>query len=431
MLEDFLSYIQSNLSVIREDKILLSVSGGVDSMVMLHLFRELGFNIAVAHINHSTRNGVSDKDMEFVESICNEQSVPFYSTTLDYKVLNKGNFQENARNERFLFLAQLQKEYGFKWIATAHHKTDRWETFLMHLNRKSGIQGLTSLRLEENHIIHPLLVFTKDEILNYALVNNIKYVHDKSNDSNDYLRNSIRNQITPVVTQIFPTFIENVNQSIHYLSTDYALLQELINKSGIISYEKHSSHLIIDLVKVRSFAQQSNLLFHIIEEYGFNFADSSDILQATTTGAIFQSSSHEALRDRGRLIIRLKKDFSKTALSIQTVGNYDLPTGKKIIVNVNQPDNVSPSLWLDIEKVNWPLTIRNIEPGDKFQPDGLKGATKSIKKLCTDLKISRFAKDELLLVCQGELILQIIGIKTSHNYNTTDIKNALTFNIVE
>jgi tRNA(Ile)-lysidine synthase len=431
MLEDFLSYIETNLSVIRDDKILLSISGGIDSMVMLHLFRELDYNISVAHINHSTRKGASDKDLTFVESICKQFSIPFYSKTLSYVELNQGNFQDNARRERYAFLSQIHTEIGSKWIATAHHKNDRWETFLMHLNRKSGIQGLTSLRSQQNQIIHPLLLFTKEEIIAYADQNDIKYVHDVSNDSNDYLRNSIRNVITPTVVNIFPDFIVNVNQSISHLEKDAFLLQELIEKSGLIAKEANSGYTYIELEKLKSYSNPKTLLFHILEKYGFNYSTVIDIIESTKTGAIFQSNTFEALLNRERLIVRLKKERINTNLVISAHGSYRLPSGKLLKIEIGKPQLIEQDLWIDKDKVRWPLTVRNIREGDKFKPHSMKGATKSIKKLCTDLKISRFAKEEILVVCQNEMILQVIGIKSSDNYVTGDIKSAITFRIVE
>ena len=164
MLEDFLSYIKADLSIDLNDKILLSISGGVDSMVMLDLFVQSGCQIVVAHIDHSTRKGQSKKDKEFVESVCAQKEIPFHSTTLDSEVLKKGNFQQNAREARKDFLAHIADNTSCKWIATAHHLEDRWETFLMHLNRKSGLRGLTSLRSREGNYIRPLMAFTKAQI---------------------------------------------------------------------------------------------------------------------------------------------------------------------------------------------------------------------------------------------------------------------------
>lgn len=430
MLEDFLSYIESNLSVIREDKILLSVSGGIDSMVMLHLFRQLGYKIEVAHINHSTRNGESDKDMAFVEQYCEEKLIPFHAKILEYADLQKGNFQENARNERFAFLHKTATDQNCKWIATAHHKDDRWETFLMHLNRKSGIQGLTSLRSKENQIIHPLLIFTKEQIVNYGKNNNISFVHDKSNDSDDYKRNAIRNRITPEIVNLFPDFIKNVNQSINHLDETYDLIQELIDRNQIVTEDIKEGYSIISLEKIKAFTNQTSLLYHIISRYGFNYSNVHDIIQTSATGTQFLSPQYEGLYDRGKLIIRQKKEFSNTDITIDKVGSYPLPNGKILLVEMSPDTQLASHLWIDTKKVIWPIKVRNIQQGDKFKPQGMNGATKTLKKLCSDLKINRFEKEDMLVVCKDDCILQVIGIRTSQEYITDDIKNAVTFSIV-
>jgi len=400
-------------------------------MVMLHLFRQLDYKIEVAHINHSTRNGASDSDMAFVNAYCRQNSIPFHSKTLNYEELNKGNFQENARKERFDFLLELKEMQHCKWIATAHHKDDRWETFLMHLNRKSGIQGLTSLRAKENMVIHPLLIFTKKQIIEYADQNEIKYVYDKSNDALTYDRNAIRHKVTPEIVNLFPDFIENVNQSITHLEQTSSLLKELIDRSDFVNKDNKTGYFIISLKRIKAFENDKELLYHIIESFGFNYSNAQDMLEHSNTGALFTSDRYEGLLDRERLIIRLKRNVKKTQLMIDSPGSFNLSNGKTLEVNLNKAENAEKHLWLDKEKLNWPLQVRNIRPGDKFKPLGMKGATKTIKKLCTDLKIDRFTKEEMLVVCQDDIIIQIIGIRSHFGYITDDIKNAVTFNIVD
>ena len=431
MLEDFLSYIESNLSVFREDKLLLSVSGGIDSMVMLHLFKMSNYTFSVAHLNHSTRNGGSDKDMEFVASFCKKHQIPFHSKTVAYDQLSQGNFQQNARNERFHFLTELKEQHGFKWIATAHHAEDRWETFLMHLNRKSGIKGLTSLREKEGSLIHPLLIFTKEEIQQFVEDHAIEYTHDISNDSNDYLRNTVRHKITPASKEVFPDFISNVSQSRQILSNEQRLLQELLDKSGLSSTVNSKGVVYFDLDSIRSYANSNTLLFHLIEPYGFNYSDAKDMLQSSTSGALFSASAYEALRDRGKLIVRPMKKRIEIDLDIDAHGTYELADGRSLNVDQNDMNSTRQLLWLDHSKLKWPLKVRSLLPGDSFKPEGMKGSTKTLKKLCSDLKINRFDKEELLVVTQNEKIVQVVGIRTAYNYGTSDIKNAITFNIVE
>ncbi|MDF1698170.1 MAG: tRNA lysidine(34) synthetase TilS [Saprospiraceae bacterium] len=431
MLEDFLSYISVNLSVNRNDKILLAISGGMDSMVMLELFRQSDFDIIVAHINHSTREGASDKDMNFVESYCLERGIEFFSKTLNYTTLSDGNFQENARHARYDFLKEVKQRCQCKWIATAHHQEDRWETFMMHLNRKAGLKGLTSLRPRENNIIRPLLGFSKAQITDYVSKNNVPYVHDISNDSDDYLRNSIRHAVTPTVLNLMPNFIENANASLHYLEESHQLLQLLIEQSGYIQTHPKSGHHIVGLEEIKPLPLAESLLFHILEPFGFNLSTTRDMLESNSTGKRFDSFTHEALLDRSQLIVRKKYVHHPFTIHIEKLGRWSLPSSKELILDKPEEESQHSKLWLDRTKIKWPLRVRSIQPGDKIKPYGASGITKTIKKICTDLKINRFEKEEMLVVCQGEEIIQIINRISREDFTTTDIKNALTFRITE
>jgi len=431
MLEDFLLYIEANLSINRKDKLLLAVSGGVDSMVMLDMFVKLNFNIEVAHINHSTRNGEAHQDMEFVQQRCAALEIPCHIKVLDYATLQQGNFQENARKERFAFLFGIAKKQHCPWIATAHHKDDRWETFVMHLHRKSGLRGLTSLRPKESAIIHPMLCFTKNQLLTYATSHQVTFVHDRSNDSDDYVRNAIRNHITPEVQNVFPNFIENANTSICLLEQSFNLLDELVQNGDYIRHDTHTGQDIIHLEEIREFKSALALLYHILSKYGFNYSAVKDILYAQNTGAIFKSDTHEALYDRGKLIVRAYRHRTTVFIKIEEPGKSSLPDSRKLKISYAKPTDDQQHLWIDANRVIWPLLVRNIRPGDTFKPLGMEGKTKSIKKLLTDLRINRFAKEDILVVCSEEKIIQVIGIRTAHAYQTSEIKNALTFKIVD
>ena len=301
----------------------------------------------------------------------------------------------------------------------------------MHLNRKSGIQGLTSLRPKEDNIIHPMLIFTKTQIVDYAKINKIDFVHDVSNDSDDYTRNAIRNQITPRLLDIFPGFIEHANTSIQHLDHTSGLLEELVAMNEFVSKDQKTENIIIQLQKVKTFHHHQTLLYHILEKYGFNYSTCCDILETTTTGAQFETTEYEGLFDRGKLILRKRRALIGTNIIVDSPGTYLLADGRRLKVEINTRDEIENHLWLDISKVKWPLLVRNIQPGDSFQPHGMKGATKTIKKLCSDLKVNRFAKEKMLVVLQENAILQIIGIRSSHEWVSSDIKNALTFNITD
>jgi len=412
MLEDFLSYIVGELSVNKADKLLLAVSGGVDSMVMLDLFHRSGFNVEVAHVNHSTRNGQSDKDAEFVIKACKKLGISFHIKVLDYNELSKANFQSNARNARYSFFKSIRTTQNIKYLATAHHMDDRWETFVMNLNRKSGIVGLTSLKPKSGNIIRPLMGFTKSEIGSYSIAHNIAFVEDASNNTDDYTRNKIRHHLTEEATNIFPDFVKNVNQSIINLEKSHQLIDSLIQAGGFI--DQNVTKQVIDIEKVKSLDLPTELLYHITSPIGFSYSDTVDILSTDSTGAMFYSSSHEALYNRGKLIIRTKRQKIKNWATITNNGEYRLQDGRVInfingteIYNNNSFGFSYPII--DSDKV----ILRSIKPGDKYKPEHMNGKTKTLKKLLNDLKVDRFTKEDILVLEINGEIKKIIGINDS------------------
>ena len=409
MLEDFLSYIVEELSINKADKLLLAVSGGVDSMVMVDLFHKSGFNYEVAHVNHSTRKGQSDKDAAFVKEFCQKFGVPCYIKVLDYDSLSKGNFQSNARDARYSFFESIMLKKKIDFLATAHHMDDRWETFFMNLNRKSGISGLTSLKSKVDNIIRPLLCFTKAEIQEYAHENNIAFVVDTSNDTDDYTRNKVRHHLTEAATDIFPDFIKNANQSINNLEKSYNLIDGLILSGGFID-----SSIIgesVDIKKIKSLGCSIDLLYHIISPHGFTHSDASDILSTESTGSMFFSATHEALYDRGKLIIRTKREKIENTVIIEKEGEYQLQDGRYVQFKSGEESSTIDSLEFSYptQKTD-SVILRSIKPGDKYKPSHMNGKTKTLKKLLSDYKVDRFTKESILVLEINGEIKKIIGL---------------------
>lgn len=411
MLEDFLSYIVEELTLNKAEKVLLAVSGGIDSMVMVDLFNKSGFNFEVAHINHSTRNGQSDQDAEFVKRICQSLDIPCHIKILDYNSISKGNFQSNARAARYSFFKSIIASRHIDYIATAHHMDDRWETFLMNLNRKSGITGLTSLKSKVGSIIRPLLKFTKNEIQEYGQEHNIAFVEDASNDSDDYTRNKVRHHLTKAANDIFPSFVKNVNHSINNLEKSNSLINSLILSGGFIDYS--TLRQIVDIEKVKSVDWSTELLYHIISPMGFSHSDTKDILFTESTGSMFYSSTHEALYDRGRLIIRTNREKIENSIALLKDGEYELQDGRFILFK-----NGIDAIEVDSLELTYPINetdlviLRSLKAGDKYKPSHMNGKTKTLKKLLSDLKVDRFAKEEVLVLEINGEIKKIIGVKT-------------------
>ncbi len=410
MLEEFLSYIVEELSVKKTDKILLAVSGGVDSMVMVHLFQQSEYYFEIAHINHSTREGASDSDEEFLHTYCASNEITLHSIKLDYATLAEGNFQQNARNERYRFFDSVMKKSDLNYLATAHHMDDRWETFIMNLNRKSGIKGLTSLKPKRDNIIRPLLNLRKKEIESYALKNKIPFVKDISNDSDDYTRNKIRHHITPITEEVLPDIILNTNQAISNLDHTDKMIQELVQASEIIKTNNYTGYEVLDLQKLKKFNTKDQIAYYILSPFGFTPSSIDDMISCSNTGAIFLSNSHEALYDREKLIIRKKEEQIKVHLILSSTGRYTLQDGRELLYGDNEPVSLPTGvLYLNSSKhENKEVIIRSIEPGDRYYPSHMNGKSKSLKKHLTDLKIDRFSKAKTLVVEVDQKIIQLL-----------------------
>ncbi len=409
MLEDFLSYILEDLSINKADKLLLAISGGVDSMVMLDLFFRSDFDIEVAHINHSTRNGKSDQDEIFVIETCKELAIPCHTKVLEYEQLAKGNFQANARKARYAYFDSIIDMNHIDYLATAHHMDDRWETFAMNLNRKSGISGLTSLKSKVGKIIRPLLCFTKEEIEKYALDHNVKFAEDATNHTDDYTRNKIRHHMSEAAKEIFPDFIKNVNKSISNLDKTNNMIDNLILSGGYVSTVNQKR--MLDLERVRANGSSVDLLYYLISTDGFTHSDAYDIINTRSTGALFYSITHEALYDRGTLIIRPRKERIENHIQLSKAGTYTLQDGRDIkfslVTDQDEQDDCNISYPM---KDNDSIIIRSIRPGDKFKPERMHGKTKTLKKLLGDQKVDRFTKEDLLVLEVNGEIKKIIGL---------------------
>jgi len=410
MLEDFLSYIVEELSVKKTDKLLLAVSGGVDSMVMVDLFRQTDVYFEVAHINHSTRDGASDSDAMFLQNYCTTNKIVFHSIKLDYASLAEGNFQQNARKARYRFFDSVMKKSNLTYLATAHHMDDRWETFIMNLNRKSGIRGLTSLKPKRDHVIRPLMNLRKKKIEAYALEHKIPFVKDISNDSDDYTRNKIRHNISNIAEEIIPEIINNANQAISNLSNTDLMIQELVQTAEIIKTMESTGYCIVDLQMIKEFNTQNQIAHYVLSPFGFTNSSIYDMMSCNNTGALFFSHSHEALYDRGKIIIRPKEEQIKVHLKLVSPGKYFLQDGRELRYEKFESGNSKAGvLYLDSSKyTNNEITVRSIQPGDRYYPSHMNGKSKSLKKHLTDLKIDRFSKAKILVVKVDQKIVKLL-----------------------
>ena len=404
----------------RLNRYLLAVSGGADSTVMGSLFHDAGLTFAVAHCNFHLRGEDSNRDMHFVENLATQWRAPILIRDFDTLTIqqNSGKSVEMvARDLRYSWFRELSTDFDF--IVVAHNCTDNAETQLLNLCRGTGLKGLCGIPPVNGKIIRPLLAFTSREIRQYAEKQGIAHVEDYTNMDDSISRNRIRHSVLPQLECINPQFLATTERNRHLLQRQYAYYQKYIKteKNRIVS-EKGEKHYI-NRQLLETCEDRELVLYEILNEYGFS-SDISEKLAATTqfqSGKQFYSDSHILLIDRDFFIIQPATESDNKTI---TIGSLDELKQYFYVEEFEyQQDMVfekSPdSLYIPKEKLNFPLQIRPWQHGDFFYPLGGKGRQK-LSDYFTDHKIDRFSKEKIRLLCSGDNILWIIGLRSDERW---------------
>ena len=395
------------------DKILATVSGGVDSVVLCYLLKKLNFRFEIAHFNFKLRGTESDQDEEFVKELANQLDVRFHTNSFDtgnYAKKNGVSTQMAARELRFKWFEELKKESQLDYILTAHHKNDNVETVLLNLVRGTGHKGLVGIESKRNDLIRPLLPFTKEEIVGYAKKNKINWREDVSNESNKYKRNLIRNKVIPLFEELNPNFVNTFSENISKFSEETLVLNSQLEQvSSPVLIEEIGNHL-------------SPLLsiWNWIEQYGFTYSDAKDIVASMSgeSGKKFISNTHQLIKDRDTLILQeLDNKTNFEEIELNEVGEYKISDYKLKISLVKEVDfSLGERVaYFNASKLKFPLTIRKWEDGDKFQPLGMKGM-KKVSDYLIDTKVSLNEKEKQLVVVSDNQIIWLAGKRVDERF---------------
>jgi len=428
MLEKFKKFIKDNNLFNNNDRILLAVSGGVDSIVMTNLFARANFNFSIAHCNFKLRGKESDEDQLFVENLAKKYGAEFYTIdfqTTEYARLNKLSIQMAARELRYSWLEKIRCENNFKYIAIAHNADDSIETFFINLVRGTGIKGLTGISVKNKNIIRPLLFATRNEIMNYCIENNLKYREDSSNKEIKYLRNKIRHLIIPKFEQFNKYFKKNIIKTINYLDESLLFVDEVINNFKEKNVVKENDIIKIKIKPLLEFKASKFLLFKIISEYGFKNKKIDQIYSSLTanSGKVFYSKDYKLIKDREYIIIELIKEIQSSDYLIDINKKYiDKPINMIFEVrewDINSQIEKNPEIgYFDYEKIKLPLILRHWKPGDKFVPLGMKNF-KKLSDFFIDNKFSINEKDKIWLLLSKNDIIWIVGYRIDDRYKIT------------
>ena len=435
----FDQHIKSHFPFLFEQKILVAVSSGLDSMVLADLCLKSELNIALAHCNFKLREAESDKEEAFVSNYAKTHKLTFFTkhfNTTHFAETTKISIQMAARELRYNFFDELCDSQQFDTILTAHHADDNLETFFINLSRGSGIDGLTGIPKINDKIARPLLPFSRNQIYEYAKTHNIQWCEDSSNASLKYKRNALRHELIPVLKSIFPTILEALNTTQNNLIASQDLLKNHIEdiENRVIKFSSLDEiHYTIEQLKLLN--PLRSYIYPLFGKYGFTDLDEIYHLVDAQSGKQIHSNTHSILKDRNVMILTpksaLKSDFF---LSITDLEKEIKLSEFGVHLNFERESNLGNSskntLFLDHDKLQFPLVLRSWAEGDFFYPSGMTGK-KKLSKYFKDEKLSLLQKSKVLLLCSKEDVVWVVGMRPDARFiATSKTKHILNVNVV-
>lgn len=424
MLIKFQNHITTNFPQLKDKKLLLAVSGGIDSMVLLDLFYKLRFDICVAHCNFQLRGKESEGDELLVRETCQDRYIPYFIETFhttEFANEKKLSIQLAARKLRYDWFHELLSENQLDYLVTAHHLDDNVETFLINFTRGTGLEGLTGIPAQNENVIRPLLPFSREEIENYALENKIQWREDSSNASDKYFRNKLRHDIVPILKELNTGFLDSFQNTLNHLQQ----AESLVNDASKLVFEKvveeKENQLEIHLKPLLEFQNYKAYLYQWLKKYGFSaWNDIYDLVEAQSGKQVF-SETHILLKDREKLILSERKSTDKSEVfiieSIESKVNIPLKLRFSKAVNIFETD--SNCIFVDENKLKIPLTIRKWQEGDYFYPSGMNGK-KKLSKYFKDEKYSLLDKENQWLLCSENQIVWVIGKRADSRFTSKE-----------
>ncbi|MCW3091388.1 MAG: tRNA(Ile)-lysidine synthase [Ferruginibacter sp.] len=453
LLERFKQYIQKENLFQPDDRLLVAVSGGVDSVSLCELCKQAGYHFVIAHCNFQLREEFSKRDEDFVKALAQKYEVPFFVKTFettDYATANKKSIEEAARDLRYEWFYSLvnsnNKETEVpnesvsegislqvaKFIVTAHHADDNIETVTMNFFRGTGISGIRGILPKQGKILRPLLFARRRELEEFVKDNDLEFVTDHTNLLEDYTRNYFRNTIIPLVNESYPGASGNILNNIRRFRETEILYQQaiLLHKKKLI--EQKGSEVHLPVLKLKRTVPLATVLFEIMKEYNFTAhqTDEAIALMDSATGRFIQSASHRMIKNRNWLIISPVQTIESNHILIQekdqniefengTISILKIPAEKFSMVN-----NPLAS-QLNLEQIKFPLLLRKWKQGDYFYPLGMQ-KKKKLSRFFIDQKLSLIQKEKTWVIEMDKRIIWIVGMRIDDRFKITSLaKNIL------
>jgi tRNA(Ile)-lysidine synthase len=425
MFAEFNKFIQDNHLFRPDDKILLAVSGGIDSMVMTHLFLQTDCRTAIMHCNFKLRAVDSDKDEEFVRKYAESHSLPFFSTTFNTKEFAGSkniSVQMAARDLRYNWFEEIRQKFNYDLIAVAHNLNDNAETLLINLTRGTGLAGLSGMRLISNNIIRPLLFATRDDIVNYSNKHKIKFREDKSNADTKYIRNKIRHQIIPVLKEINPSIEVTLNETAERFKGINEIVTRYISKIREKISEQKEDLISYNVNQLKRYQENSTIIFELFRPYGITNQQLDDLIKVINgkTGGQIITNCCRIIKNRKEIIVSQENSRSESFYNVNAADGFKNIPGivSAELFEVNDTFQIpydSSIACLDYSKLKFPLKIRKWETGDNFYPLGMK-QKKKLSDYFIDNKYSLFDKENRLILESDGEIVWVIGDRIDNRF---------------
>lgn len=437
LLQQFQHFIKEQHLFSPEDKLLLAVSGGADSVVLCELCKQAGYDFIIAHCNFQLRGEESERDERFVSTLGDKYNVEIRVKRFDtaqYATENKISIQEAARALRYEWFEELVNEELVKdsihhspftvHLLTAHHKDDNIETLLMNFFRGTGLHGLTGIPVLYGHIKRPLLAVSKEEILQFARENKLDFVEDSSNQSSKYTRNYFRNEIIPAISNVYPQVKENLQDNIERFKEIEKLYQLTVGKLKQKLCKQKGAELHIPVKQLMGFNNRA-LIYEIIRDYGFNEKQVDELIKLadSESGRYIESPvlQYRIIKHRHWFIISPAQSISAAHIVIEKT---DRSVGfEKGILRLEMTSNQHPVTdnqiaCIDAKEISYPLLLRPWKTGDYFYPLGMK-KKKKLSRFFIDQKLSKTQKENTWVIESNKKIIWVVGHRIDERFKVT------------
>ena len=419
MLTKFQKYLSDISVILKDQRLLLALSGGIDSCVLLDLCLKSGLRPALAHCNFQLRGQASKEDADWIQNLAREKGLECHVQNFDtqvYALKKKVSIQMAARQLRYRWFDTLSEQNDYDLILVAHHADDALETFMINAMRGTGLKGLLGIPERRGKILRPMLSFSREEIMLYALENKIQWREDLSNAKTDYLRNALRHQVIPQWKKKDPNFDQQFQETLKHLGEAQDVLEDVISKFKKNNFipQKQGFKISIDVLK--GLSSLNYYLHALFAPYGFgNLADLKQLMHSQSGKQLF-SNTHRLVKDRACFLLTPIEASPSESHSIASgLTTIDTPlrllfTQEKTFKKVD-----SKSLMLDKSKLKFPLILRKWKQSDYFYPNGLKGS-KKLSKYFKDEKYSLLEKEAQWLLCSGDDIVWVVGKRADQRF---------------